>query len=814
MKQTVAFLLLAPAKGSTKVSGSLVQEYGAFSKRAFVASLAEWAAPVLPAIVVLALAISPPAAKAETIEVQLQPNQTLRQLSEQYLGDPDLWPEILKASDIASVAQLPSGQLLRVPVDLIAAAERTLTRCADQIRLANLAGAQLFAPDEIKDAIDLYDRALDRRVERLWGDAKDLALKSHSEAAKALALSRERRDEAAEALLSDRNGWVEAQKPKDLGWNDAQLRAVLVEQEKVRTLSDSTAQLTFRDASRLRLNANSNAVIQEMRYDPLTKHEEAKVSLIEGDLYALLAGESDRTSFAVDIPEAKARIESGDFWVSSGDAGAKFANYDDRPVSVAASGETVVLGRNEGLVLSADGDITEKRNVLGAPRLSAPADDGVVYNPPFDLAWSGSPDAGGYWLEIGADQSFDGMLVSEFGLAKPTFRVEDLPPGTYYWRVSALDAFGLPGQRSAPWRFSVAMDTAPPFLRLDAPGEGAIERDAAIEIRGETEPGATVAVNGRPVEVAASGRFAGPMTASEGENRVEVVAADAAGNVTRLMRGIRYMPDRSEAVVLDASVPRDPAGRILSSGDVVSLIGHTTPTTRIDVVGADGAPRGSTASDPAGRFALNIGLGADTEALSVIVTAPSGFRTSHSFDIVVDRERPTITLAEELPRLTASETLPIRGRIAKTGATLRLNGGAVGLRDGAFAETISLRAGDNPIELVATDTLGNTDVARFTVTLDKDPPRLVAAKLTPEKGPAGTFAALEIRASDASGLAATALATVGHGGQAANAVLRFNRATQTYRGSVPVSRRELKSAAVRTVELTDAAGNRQSYRMD
>lgn len=765
-------------------------------------------------VAVLALTVSIPVARAETVEIRLEPNQSIRQISERYLGDPDLWPEILKASNLASVAQLSPGQALRVPVDLVAAAMRALERCADQIRAANLAGAQLFAPDEIGRAVDLYDRALGRRVERAWGDAKDLALESHSEATKALALSEERRDEAAEALLSDRNGRVEAQKPKDLAWNDAQLRAVLVEEEKVRTLSESTAQLTFRDASRLRLNANSNAIIQEMRYDPLTRHEEAKVSLVEGDFYALLGSESDRTSFAVDIPEAKARIESGDFWVSSDASGARFTNYDDRPVAVAASGETVVLGRNEGLVLSAKGKAGEKRAVLDAPRLSAPANDGVAYNSAAELAWAGPEGAGGYWLEIGADQSFDTMLVSEFGLQKPAFHAERLPPGEYYWRVSALDAFGLPGERSAPWRFTVVIDKVAPFLRIEAPGEGVIERDAAVEIRGETEPGAAVSVNGRPVEVSALGRFAGPLAASEGENRLEIVAADPAGNVTRVLRNFSHMPDRSEPVVLDASVPRDPAGRVLAAGDTVSLAGRTKPDSRIDIVGADGALRGSAASDPAGRFALNIVLGADEDTLSVVVTAPSGFRTAQRLDIVVDRERPTITLSEELPRLTASGTVFVKGQVAKAGATLLLNGGEIMLKDGAFDEIVSLRAGDNPIELVATDGLGNTEIARFTVTLDEDPPRLVEAKLTPETGDAGSFAALEIRASDASGLAATALATVGYGAEAADGVLRFNRATQTYQGSIPVPRGGLKSAAVRQVELTDAAGNRQSYRMD
>ena len=761
---------------------------------------------------ILSLPLS--AARAETIEVRLEPNQTIRQLSERYLGDPDLWPEILKASGVESVTQLSPGQLLKIPVDIIAAAEHALARCADQIRAANLAGAQLFAPDEIGRAVDLYDQALGRRVERAWGDAKDLAAASYAQATNALAISEERRDEAAEALLSDKNGAVEAQKPKDLAWNDIQLRAILEQEEKVRTLSESTAQLTFRDASRLRLNANSNAVIQEMRYDPLTRHEEAKVSLAGGDFYALLASESERTSFTVDIPEAKARIESGDFWVSSGGAGAKFTNYDDRPVAVATSGETVVLGRNEGLVVSPKGKAAEKRDVLDAPRLSAPGNDGIVYNTAVDLAWTGPEGAGGYWLEIASDQSFDTMLVSEFGLQKPAYRTEHLAPGAYYWRVSALDAFGLPGERSAPWRFTMVIDKVAPFLRIDAPDEGAIERDASIEVRGETEPGAAASVNGQPVEVNALGRFVGLMTPGEGDNRVEVAATDPAGNVTRMERRFSYMPDRSEEVVLDASIPRDPAGRILASGNTVSLSGRTKPASRIDTVGADGTLRGSTASDPAGRFALNVGLAADEETLSIVVTAPSGFRSSQRIGIAVDRQRPTIALSEELPRLTASETLFVKGHLAKTDATLLINGGKVGLKDGAFDEIVSLHVGDNSIELVATDALGNTDVARFTVTLDKDPPRLVAAKLTPEAGDAGSYAAVEVRASDASGLAATATATVGYGSQTMDTVLRLNRAAQTYQGSLPIPRTELKSAAVRTVELTDAAGNRQSYRIN
>src|SRR5205085_9541367 len=136
-------------------------------------------------------------------------------------------------------------------------------------------------------------------------------------------------------------------------------------------------------------------------YDPLTKQESAKVSLVEGDFYALLAGKSDRRNFAVDIPGAKAQIQSGDFWVQSSNRGAKFANYDSKPVNIATRSDQVELGRNEGVVLSSEGKTETKRGVLKPVSLVSPSDDGLLYKPSFDLGWGRLEGAQGYWLEIG-----------------------------------------------------------------------------------------------------------------------------------------------------------------------------------------------------------------------------------------------------------------------------------------------------------------------------------------------------------------------------------------------------------------------------
>ena len=93
-------------------------------------------------------------------------------------------------------------------------------------------------------------------------------------------------------------------------------------------LSDSTAQVTFRDLSRLRLNPNSNAIIQKMRSDPLTGGDVTKVSLVDGDFYALLNQLGDRSNFEVQVAGLETETQSADFWVKHDGDELRFANYD------------------------------------------------------------------------------------------------------------------------------------------------------------------------------------------------------------------------------------------------------------------------------------------------------------------------------------------------------------------------------------------------------------------------------------------------------------------------------------------------------
>ncbi|MHA1523795.1 MAG: FecR domain-containing protein, partial [Alphaproteobacteria bacterium] len=312
-------------------------------------------------------------AAAGDVMVRFEPGADIRQIAEKYLGNSNLWPEILKATGVASIAELVPGQQIVVPVAKIRVAEEALRTSLESISLANQAGAQIFAPVEITAAIDGRDRALTKKVGGAWGEAYALANRSSTLASDAARISNASRDQSAQALLSDRNGIVEGQKPAELIWSDRDLFAKLEEEEKVRTLSRSTAQVTFRDASRLRINENSQAVIQRMRVDPLSRRQETKVNLIAGDFYALLAGNSKRNKLQIKLANVDATIESGNFWVRQEADRAKFTNYDDKAVKITSKGKSLSLGRNEGIVVGA-GTGQGKFTVLPAPVLSAPAD--------------------------------------------------------------------------------------------------------------------------------------------------------------------------------------------------------------------------------------------------------------------------------------------------------------------------------------------------------------------------------------------------------------------------------------------------------
>jgi hypothetical protein len=82
-----------------------------------------------------------------------------------------------------------------------------------------------------------------------------------------------------------------------------------------------------------------------------------------------------------------------------------------------------------------------------------------------------------------------------------------LDAGSYYWKVAAIDARGAEGGFSEMWRFTLAKAptsaATPPLLTIET-----VElKGNVLHVRGRTEPGASLTLNGDRLEVQADGSF-------------------------------------------------------------------------------------------------------------------------------------------------------------------------------------------------------------------------------------------------------------------------------------------------------------------
>jgi hypothetical protein len=177
------------------------------------------------------------------------------------------------------------------------------------------------------------------------------------------------------------------------------------------------------------------------------------------------------------------------------------------------SGQSVQLSANEALRVDAAGKAGEKVALPASPSPLAPGDGEVMaYRDPAAsrtrLAWKPVAAARGYRLVLDIDSSFNRPLVDRRGIPQAFQELRGLEEGRYFWRVAALDAAGNEGAFSSFARFNVTRaaaggpETVPP-LEIDALDV----RTNIVQLKGRTEPGATVTVNGQRVDVQPDGSF-------------------------------------------------------------------------------------------------------------------------------------------------------------------------------------------------------------------------------------------------------------------------------------------------------------------
>jgi hypothetical protein len=292
-------------------------------------------------------------------------------------------------------------------------------------------------------------------------------------------------------------------------WRDAAPETVLRTGDLVRTGRESAAEMTFFDGTVVHVRPDSLITIEETTENPQTKKPSVRWNISSGavNLYA-------RNSAEVITPTLRVRQEAdstGAIRVAQGGE-SEVQIFKGAGNVETRTGQRVSLGSNEAVRVDATGQAGAKVALPAVPQLVLPADEAdLLYANPAGatttLQWGGVQGAEAYRVMVDSNPQFFRPLVDQVHDGTQV-RLRGLDVGKYYWRVSAVGKNRTEGGFSGSARFAISRPAAgapapPPPLTLEALDV----RGSVLQVKGQTESGATVTINGEAIQVRPDGTF-------------------------------------------------------------------------------------------------------------------------------------------------------------------------------------------------------------------------------------------------------------------------------------------------------------------
>lgn len=338
---------------------------------------------------------------------------------------------------------------------------------------------------------------------------------------------------------------VRARRRGESEWQSAKLNMKLSNGDAIRTLRRSFARIGFESGEVLRIRENSLVVLRP-------EEEREEVELLSGELRASLAKVLTATALIEPQfnregpkPDFKARVRK--------DKSTQVAVYKGK-VDVASDGVKITLSEGFRLNIDYKKGIEEPQPFVYMPA----SEEGKAFAIEY------------YHLEIARDENFKQLVVdkenvldnSEYfwklfhsieksvhssveNFMANTFPMEffgssedisSLPDGRYFWRLFYCDDLGAKIRASSIK--SLVIDTKPPKLEIFLPRKRARTKEEFVVVKGKTEEGSTVEVNGERAVTYSEGNFVIYSKLVPGKNILTILARDRAGNVSAAKREV------------------------------------------------------------------------------------------------------------------------------------------------------------------------------------------------------------------------------------------------------------------------------------
>jgi hypothetical protein len=344
-----------------------------------------------------------------------------------------------------------------------------------------------------------------------------------------------------QAKFTNIDGVVRVKKASTNTWIQADYSVALERNDVIQTAPEGIAKVVFTDGTNYTVKPDSLIVIQE---NSLNASQQTEVTV------QVTTGTVDLATSNIS-PGSKSKVKVGGTTASfAADTAAQVGNDPRTGVSdilakkgaveVVRGGENVKLTDGEKATIPAEGEIVKSKVIL-PPILINPATPQVSLSPGergVTFSWSQVENVRGYHVSIAHNQFFNGGAVVYDKTVTGDQVALTIPEGVYFWKVRSIGDDGKESADSPVNRFTlVPRGTSSLSIPLEV--SDFVQIGHRIEVRGRTNMGARVMVNGEEAVMMGDGTFrhlTNPLPA--GENVITVTAQDAKGGYNNLSRAI------------------------------------------------------------------------------------------------------------------------------------------------------------------------------------------------------------------------------------------------------------------------------------
>ena len=339
---------------------------------------------------------------------------------------------------------------------------------------------------------------------------------------------------AQQAHFTAVEGTVKVKKASSNIWINADYSIPLERGDVVQTSSEGMAKLVFMDGTNYTVKQDSLIVIEENSTNEAQQTNVAvQVTTGTVDLATSTYTQGSKSQVIVAGASASLAPESAAMVRNDPRGDQHEILMKKGSGEVVRGSERVVLSDYEKVSFKAESQQMAKSKEIGPPTLIQPSNMAPVYaqNGQVTFSWTPIPASHGYRLRVSKNPYFSSTVYDKV-LAGTDAKIAGLPDGSYYWDVTTVDIDGKQSVESERNQFNV-LSKGPDSTSLALELSPFIQHGHVIEVKGRTEPGARVMVNGQQVPmVGGDGTFqffTPPLP--NGANMITITAQNSKGGV-------------------------------------------------------------------------------------------------------------------------------------------------------------------------------------------------------------------------------------------------------------------------------------------